>query len=341
MKLMVADDSALMRRMLADWFASSGDFEVHFVKNGREAVDLAPTLRPDVAILDVNMPVMDGVSALRELVKLGIPCIMFSSLTTADSRVTMEALDIGAFDFVPKPSGTGSSEMAEIKTEILKKVVLAARSRRIPLGVHPKAGSALPPAEEVPAEAAFLIAASTGGPSVIKSMIQSLSPPLGAAVLIVQHLPPFFTKAFAEHLAAHSRVPVKEATNGECIYEDRVYLAPGEWHMEVSGSARPVIALNRGPKINYVRPSADPLFVSAARYFGSRTLAAVLTGMGNDGTRGAIAVKAAGGYVVAQDEATSAVYGMPKGVKDAGAADEVLSAEGLITRLPVLLQRLR
>ncbi len=341
MKLMVADDSVLMRGMLRAWFSSAGDFEVHLVKNGREAVDLAPALRPDVAILDVNMPVMDGVSALRELVKLGIPCIMFSSLTTADSRVTMEALDIGAFDFVPKPGGTGSSEMAETKTEILKKVVLAARSKRTPLGFHPKAASAPLPAREIPAEAAFLIAASTGGPSVIKSMIQSLSPPLGVAVLIVQHLPPFFTKAFAEHLASHSRLPVKEATNGECIYEDQVYLAPGEWHMEVSGSARPVIALHQGPKINYVRPSADPLFASAARHFGSRTLAAVLTGMGNDGTRGAIAVKAAGGYVVAQDEATSAVYGMPKGVKDAGAADEVLSVEGLITRLPVLLQRLR
>ncbi len=340
MKLIVADDSMLMRKIIRGWFASVNNSEVYLATNGKEAVDLAYSVRPDVAILDINMPVMDGISALKRLVRLGIPCVMFSSLTTEHSKMTMEALDLGAFDFVPKPDEAGS-DLSAVKEELLEKVILASRSKKFFLPPHPMRSPIPSIVRETPARAAFVIAASTGGPSVIKALVQNLSPPLGVAVLIVQHLPSFFTKAFAEHLATHSQIPVKEATNGEHIYEDRVYLAPGEWHMEVSGGIQPVIVLHQGPKINYVRPSADPLFISAAKYFGPRTLAAVLTGMGNDGTKGAAAVKAAGGYVIAQDEATSAVYGMPKGVRDAGFADEVLPIQSLISRLPSLFQKLK
>ncbi|MEJ5292621.1 MAG: chemotaxis response regulator protein-glutamate methylesterase [Candidatus Methanosuratincola sp.] len=322
-RVLIADDSSLMRRLIGDFLTGEG-FVVNAAKDGREAVELARAQRPDVAILDVRMPVMDGISALRELVSMGVPTIMFSSLTAEDSKVTMEALEIGAFDFMLKPGGMVTLSIDEVKSDLLRKVRAAAISKHI---ILPRTAVRFKPAKRKsgkPATAAIVVASSTGGPSMVKALVESLRSEIDAAVLIVQHMPPVFTKSFAERLSETSKIPVKEAEDGETIEEGTAYLAPGDYHMEVTNTPIPRVSLNQGPKVNFVRPAADPLFISASRRFGKRTIAVVLSGMGSDGAKGALAVKSSGGYVIAQDEQTSIVYGMPKAVVDCGAADEVL-----------------
>lgn len=334
-RILVVDDSAIIRSLVGDLFKAEG-FEVVSARNGREALEIASTSRFDAAILDVNMPVMDGISVLKEFVRMGIPSVMFSSLTTEASKVTIEALEIGALDFVPKP-GPLVLDIRDIKRELLMKVKVAILSKRMPsirrafqrrIPCHEMKRGAL-------ANKVVLIAASTGGPSMVKSVLHDLPKRLGAAVLIVQHMPPLFTKSFAENLASFSSIPVKEAEHGDPIYEDNAYVAPGDYHMEVSANSR--IILHKGEKVNFVRPSADPLFFSAAMYFCPSVVGVILSGMGSDGAQGALAVRRRGGHIIVQDESTSVVYGMPKAAIEVGAAEEVLSIESIPAKIVELI----
>ncbi len=338
-RVLVADDSSLMRRLVSDTLRGEG-FEVLTASNGKEAVELAAKNKPDAAVLDVRMPVMDGLAALKEFVSTGIPTVMFSSLTKEDSQVTMDALEVGAFDFVPKPGGTVTLDISEVRDDLIRKVRAAVISKKIPI-LRPKTGkSGRVEGVHAPASSVLLIAASTGGPSFVKALVQSLGSDLEAAVLIVQHMPPVFTKFFAERIASGSRIPVKEGEEDDEVRAGLAFLAPGDYHMEVTSDPVARLSLNKGPKVNYVRPSADPLFISAARRFGRRVVAVILSGMGSDAKDGALAVKSFGGHVIAQDETTSVVYGMPRAVIEAGATDEVLPFDEIPKRVNEILSRL-
>lgn len=341
-KVLVADDSKLIQRLVGD-LLKSNNFEVITASNGIEAIEAAKSARPDVVILDVRMPVLDGLGALKEIAPLGIPVIMFSSITYEDSKTTIEALELGAFDFVPKPGGAVTLDISEVRTELLMKVRAAAMSNISPFIRYQKRRAppcALSRSRSI-ATSAILVAASTGGPSFVKRLVQEIPADVGAAVMIVQHMPPVFTRVFAESMSSSSKIPVKEAEDGEPILENHAYVAPGDFHMEVSNTPIPKVSLNKAPRINYVRPAADPLFISAARRFGSRLLAVILTGMGSDGMIGARHVKEAGGVVIAQDAATSVVYGMPKAVADAGLADEILAFDLILKRVPEISKKLK
>ncbi|MCX8182681.1 MAG: chemotaxis response regulator protein-glutamate methylesterase [Candidatus Methanomethyliaceae archaeon] len=335
-RVLVVDDSAIIRLFVKDLLIAEG-FEVITAKNGREALEIASKSAFDAAVLDINMPLMDGISLLKEFVRMGIPSVMFSSLTTDSSKVTIEALDIGAIDFVPKPSVDLAMNINSVRKELLDKVKIAIMSKRIPIPrMHlSKRSQVLEIRKEVPAKRAILIAASTGGPSMIKSVLHDLPKQLGAAVLIVQHMPPLFTKAFSESLATFSSIPVKEAEHFEPVYEDNAYVAPGDYHMEVLDDR---IFLHKGEKVNFVRPSADLLFFSAAKQFGPKVVAVILSGMGSDGAKGALTVKKAGGHVLVQDESTSIVYGMPKAVVEIGAAEEILPIDKMPKRIVDFLE---
>ncbi|MEN3037514.1 MAG: response regulator, partial [Candidatus Methanosuratincola petrocarbonis] len=217
-RVLFADDSSLMRKLVFQTLKEGG-FDVILASDGKEAVEKALIERPDAAVLDIRMPKMDGISALREIVPLGIPVVMFSSLTREDSQVTMDALEAGAFDFVLKPGGFVTLDISEVKGELLSKVKAAIVSKRVPLIRRVGVISKEKYVGTTPAKAALLVAASTGGPSFVKDLVQSLDVGGRYAVLIVQHMPPVFTKFFAERISTASRIPVREASNGEPVLE--------------------------------------------------------------------------------------------------------------------------
>ena len=339
-KVLIADDSRLTRRLLRKLLESDPRIEViDEASNGEEAVRKAIDLSPDVIIMDVVMPKMDGITAIKEILKnRPIPIIVFSSITQEGSKATLDALEAGALEVIPKPGGTPiPTSLSEIKNELLRKVrVLATigKAKLIARGV--RASVAIPkvvvpkikPVTEEPAPVVAFIAASTGGPQTLMRVVPKISARIRAATLIVQHMPPLFTKSLAERLDRASQIRVKEAEEGDEVLVGHGYLAPGGYHMIVKvRRGKPVIELNKGPKVHGVRPAADVTMKSIAEVWGPATVAAVLTGMGCDGAEGAAAIKARGGYVIAQDEETSIVWGMPKAVVERGLADAVLPVD--------------
>ncbi len=339
-RVLIADDSRLTRRLLRKLLESDGRIEVIAeASNGEEAVRKALELSPDVVIMDVVMPKMDGISAIKEILKSKpIPIIVFSSITQEGSKATLDALEAGALEVIPKPGGTPiPTSISEIKEELLRKVrVLATigKAKLIARGV--KTSITAPkiyvrkarPLTEEPAPAVAFIASSTGGPQTLMRVVPKISSRIRAATLIVQHMPPLFTKSLAERLDKASEIRVKEAEEGDEVLVGHGYLAPGGYHMLVKvRRGKPVIELDKGPKVHGVRPAADVTMKSIAEVWGPAIVAAVLTGMGCDGAEGAAAIKARGGYVIAQDEATSIVWGMPKAVVERGLADAVLPVD--------------
>jgi two-component system, chemotaxis family, protein-glutamate methylesterase/glutaminase len=345
-RVLVVDDSAFMRRVIADLLSASEEFEVvGTARDGFDALRKVHELDPDLVTMDVEMPRLDGLAALGYIMsETPRPVVMLSAYTTAGGAATMRALDYGAVDFVAKPSGTVSRDLAVVGDRLIEalRAAAAANLAMLPVRVsHPPAppdAAEEPPAAEAAAVAAVAIAASTGGPRALTELIPQLRAPLGAAVLVVQHMPPRFTRTLAERLNGMSRLKVAEAVQGEAVRPDRVYLAPGDHHMRVvreGGSVR--IALDRGPTLWGVRPAADPLFRSVAEVYGPRAVGVVLTGMGRDGADGTAAIVAAGGAGIAQDRATSVIYGMPQAAAEAGGA--VLPLERIPTRLVRELKR--
>jgi two-component system, chemotaxis family, protein-glutamate methylesterase/glutaminase len=333
--VLVVDDSVVVRRLIVDALeADPGIRVVGTAANGRIALSKIENLAPDLVTLDIEMPELDGVGTLRELRRTNrtLPVIMFSTLSVAGATATLEALDAGATDFVTKPSNVGSFDESRrmIREQLIPKIhSLGRRTRRPAAGPPPVArpgATAATARPRIPGRvSAITIAASTGGPDALTTVLSRLPATLPVPVLVVQHMPPVFTRMFAERLDRCCAVTVVEATDGTPVRPGAVYLAPGDYHLTVTGRAgSPVTRLTQGPPENSCRPAADVLFRSVAEVYGGGALTVVLTGMGQDGMRGAERLRAAGAEVVAQDQATSVVWGMPGAVVGAGLADAVL-----------------
>ncbi|MDB4949253.1 MAG: Chemotaxis response regulator protein-glutamate methylesterase [Gemmatimonadetes bacterium] len=321
--VLVVDDSAFMRRVISDMVSSAPEFRVvGTARDGNDALRKIYQLNPDIVTLDVEMPGLDGLAALGYIMsETPRPVVMLSAHTTEGGEATMRALDYGAVDFVAKPSGTISLNLETVADRLLAALRAAASANLSNIRVHvPRLGAAQPPhpparlPEGGAPEFAVAIAASTGGPRALAEMIPRIRAPLGAAVLIVQHMPPRFTRTLAERLDGMARLPVSEAEDGETVRADHVYLAPGDFHMRVArdagGAVR--IALDRAPTLWGVRPAADHLFRSVADVYGGRSVGVVLTGMGRDGAEGLRSMVDAGGTGIVQDRASSVIYGMPQ-----------------------------
>ena len=318
--VLVVDDSAFMRRVISDILSQGDEFRViGTARDGNDALRKIHELNPDMVTMDVEMPGLDGLSALGYIMsETPRPVVMLSAYTTERAEATMRALDYGAVDFIAKPSGTISLDLATVADQLLDALRAAASANLAAVPVRmPRRSIGEPPRLRAAAgegsNMAVAIAASTGGPRALAELIPRLRNPLGAAVLVVQHMPPRFTRTLAERLDGLGGLSVTEAEDGEPVRRDRVYLAPGDFHMRVVREGGAVkIALSQEPSVWGVRPAADPLFHSVVEVYGGRSVGVVLTGMGRDGADGLRAIREAGGGTIAQDRATAVIYGMPQ-----------------------------
>jgi len=342
-KILVVDDSRFFRNRLCDVFAAEPDFQVvSTAENGTEAVEKVTALKPDVITMDIEMPIMDGISALREIMKQHpVPVIMFSSLTAEGTQATLDALDAGAVDFMPKRAEDFAGDQ-DFGRDLCGKIRAVARRGIQRAGLaHSNYNSVLRPRGEAlskprprPAAAApfslsgcrmVAIGASTGGPSVLREIITKLPKNFPVPVLIIQHMPAAFTGPFAKRLAALSRVAVKEAEDGDVPLSGHVYIAPGGRQMLLMEErGRKVLSIKDGLPSQHYKPSIDLSLLSVAEHYGRHSLAIILTGMGADGCEGAVVLRRQGASVWAQDEASSVVYGMPQTVVEAGCAERIL-----------------
>jgi len=360
-RVMLVDDAVVIRGLFARWVESEPDLDVVATqRTGREAVDQLERVAPDVVVLDVDMPDLDGIAALPLLLekKRDLVVIMASTLTRRNAEISLRALSLGAADYIPKPgSNREVSASTAFRRDLIEKIrQLGLRAKRLrsatsparaPLETKPAPSivpqqveeAAAPPLTLRPMPTTpprvLLIGSSTGGPQALNALMADIGGVLQRVpVLITQHMPPTFTAVLAEHLTRIAKRPVREAADGEEINAGVVYLAPGGKHMKVTrrdGAA--VIAVEDGPLVNFCKPAVDPMFASAADVWGNKTLALVLTGMGSDGLAGARTIVAAGGHVFAQDEATSVVWGMPGQVTNAGLCSAVLPLPEIAAKL--------
>src|SRR3954470_16723324 len=354
-RVMVVDDSVVIRGMISRWIDAEPDMKVAAsLRTGLDAVNQIERVNPDVAVLDIEMPELDGISALPRLLakKRDLIIIMASTLTRRNAEISFKALSLGASDYIPKPESTRESTAAEIfHHDLIQKIRhLGTKVRRV--AVAPPLAPALdkpqpaakPAAVAAPlvkrqfgltAPRALVIGSSTGGPQALMSLVTDIGPVIDRfPVLITQHMPPTFTTILAEHLARSSRRPAAEAVDGEIVKPGTIYLAPGGRHMRVvRHGAEAAIALDDGPAVNFCKPAVDPLFTSALDVWQGGTLAVILTGMGSDGMRGGKDIVAGGGSVIAQDEATSVVWGMPGAAANAGICAAVLPLDQIAPKL--------
>jgi two-component system chemotaxis response regulator CheB len=349
-RVLVVDDSAFMRKVISDMIAEDPAFEVvGTARDGLEALQKVAKLQPDLVTLDVEMPRKDGLETLRDIMASSpVPVVMLSSVTHSGAKATIEALALGAVDFVPKPSGAISLDIEKIKDELISKLKAAAlakvqpvKARLEPFGGRPEPVRAkpqpiksvsLPPAKKPAAfpqqpdssspRSIVAIGASTGGPRALEAVLRQFPKDLPAAVLVVQHMPAGFTRSMAERLDQLSSITVKEAEEGERIRARVAYVAPGDYHMVIGAGA--TIRLEQTPPVNYVRPSVDVTFLSLPPAYARQAVGVILTGMGKDGAAGMAQIKAAGGVTIVQDENTSVIYSMPRAVVENGDADFIL-----------------
>ncbi len=363
-RVMVVDDSAVIRGLISRWIEAEPDLTVAAsLRTGRDAVNQLTRVDPDVAVLDIEMPDLDGISALPLLLakKRDLVIIMASTLTRRNAEVSLKALSLGASDYIPKPETTRELGSADaFRHDLVQKIRhLGARARRAvktvvspPLAPgHERARDAHSPAVAIPqavphtpvitralnpsAPRVLLVGSSTGGPQALMTLVGGIGKIIdNYPVLITQHMPPTFTTILAEHLARTSRRPAAEGADGEPVKPGHIYLAPGGKHMRVARrGVDTVIALDDGPAVNFCKPAVDPLFQSAIEVWQSGIMAVVLTGMGSDGMRGGKEIVAAGGNVIAQDEASSVVWGMPGAVAHAGICAAVLPLDQIAPKL--------
>ena len=330
-RVMVVDDSAFMRFTISRHLNETpGINVVGTAKDGREALDLIPSLNPDVITLDVEMPRLDGLSTLREIMtQFPRPVVMLSSLTSEGTVETVQALTLGAVDFVMKPAY--KANINAVLQEVAEKVIKASKARvwslkrsasQLPQVVKPQTPEhkpALRPLSRM--EKVVVIGSSTGGPRALNSVIPFLPEKLPAAVVVIQHMPAGFTRSLAERLDNTSQLKVKEAEPGDAIEVGRVLLAPGGFHMVFDQHG--VVTLNQNPPVHGVRPAVDVTLTSIAQLYGNRVVCVILTGMGNDGTNGSGVVHGNGGWVIAEAEESCVVWGMQRCVAEAGFADEI------------------
>jgi two-component system chemotaxis response regulator CheB len=342
-RILVVDDAVVFRRLVAEELDADPALEVvGTAANGKIALARLPQVNPDLVILDVEMPELDGLATLREIRKTypKLPVIMFSALTERGAAATLDALALGATDYFAKPAGAGGldASLQVIRDELIPEIkALCGRAAAPAVAVAP-APPGPGPARTGPVEV-VAIGTSTGGPNALAEVFAGLPADLPVPVVIVQHMPPTFTRLLAERLSAQFPLRVEEGRSGEPLRPGHAWIAPGDHHMiVVRDGAGARILLHQDPPENSCRPAADVLFRSVARAFGPAALAVVLTGMGRDGLRGCEAVREAGGQVIAQDEATSVVWGMPGFVARAGLADRVLP---LAMIAPEIVRRVR
>jgi two-component system chemotaxis response regulator CheB len=358
-RVLIVDDSAFMRKVLQSIIAADGQLEVcGEARDGRDAVTQTEVLKPDVLTMDINMPHMDGLQATEVIMSSNPrPIVVVSSESREGAEITLKALELGAIDFVAKPSGGIDLDMNSVKEELCRKLKVASKVRVVRTATRSKlqqeiAGSAprTEPATanrfediaqngRVAAAAApapargggkfpiVVVASSTGGPATLMKFVPNFPKDFPGALVLVQHMPGSFTAQFSQQLAEVSQIRVKEAEAGEIIVPGQLYICPGSHHMRVSPTGR--VSLDDGPRIGGYRPCADLTLESAAEYAGPMTIGVVLTGMGNDGSKGVQTIKNVGGHVIAQDESSAIIFGMPQEAIKTGAVDQVLPMEAI------------
>lgn len=328
MRVLVVDDSALVRMAVTDILSKAGIEVVDTAKNGKEAVEKTIKLKPDVITLDIKMPVMDGLTALKLIMeKQPTPVVMLSSYTTEGAKETLEALKLGAVDFIPKPSGA-IVDLSPIEHELVEKVRMAATTSLNILRLQNLKrikGEVVRGNWKVKTkDVCVLIGSSTGGPSALEMIIPRLPADIPAPVFVVQHMPLGFTKQLAERLNSISEIEVKEAENNEKVKDGIVYIAPGGYHMKVRRAINVVrIKIVDGEPVNAVKPSVDVTADSIIQAYGGNVVGAILTGMGEDGAYGMKMIKDRGGLTIACSEDTCVVFGMPKAAIEIGGIVEV------------------
>jgi two-component system, chemotaxis family, protein-glutamate methylesterase/glutaminase len=327
-RAIVIDDSALVRNIITDLLESGGEIEVIATgKTGLDCVQLVEKLKPDIVTLDIEMPVMDGLSALREISQKGfkVAVIMLSVLTQHGAKATFQALELGAFDFVPKPSTEMRLSLEEIGVLLKSKILeyfdheVKKKAPRVKI----KVGN-FPEVRKSPVRAVF-VGTSTGGPNALHSLFQQIPSEFPVPIYVVQHMPAGFTKAFAERLDEIAKIKVKEAEKGDVVKPGVCYVAPGNYHMKIGKREGNVfIELEQGAQVNGHRPSLDVTLDSLSSFYGSGLLGVIMTGMGRDGADGMKRLRELGGATIAQDEKTSVIFGMNRQAIDSGGIDHVV-----------------
>ena len=343
--VLVVDDSAFMRRVIGEIIDGSPDFRVvGTARNGHDALRQIHALAPDIVTLDVEMPELDGVQTLGYIMSETPRAVVMLSAAATQGGVdlTLRCLELGAVDFVRKPTGMGSHDLSGVAFTLLTalRAAMQVNLKGVQLLARPRFVTETPSVRSrSDAAVAVAIASSTGGPRALAEVIPGLPGDLQAAVLVVQHMPPGFTRSLANRIDGMSELRVTEAEHGEPVVVNRVYLAPGGLHMRVVGSGPGAwtIALDEGPALHGVRPSADHLFEAVASQFGASSIGVVLTGMGKDGAEGLRAIRTAGGMGIVQDKATSTIYGMPQAALRRAGAERVVGLSEVAPSIVAML----
>jgi len=354
-RVLVVDDSVVIRRLVSEILAAHANIEVvGTAQNGKVALAKMAELKPDAVTLDIEMPVMDGISCLRELRKTypRMPVVIFSTLTERGAAATLDALAAGASDYVTKPSNVGSitESRQNISEQLIPKLIALTGARRlvvrsaalpapmpVPAGVRPATGAG---GRRATPYSVLTIGSSTGGPDALAVLLSALPRDLPVPVVVVQHMPPLFTRMLAQRLDGNCPLRITEAAEGDVVERGRVLIAPGGRHLEVrTKGATVVVHLTDAPPENFCRPAVDVLFRSISAVYRNRVLGVVLTGMGRDGAQGATVIRNAGGEIFAQDEASSVVWGMPGAVVTAGQADRVLPLNQMAGQITATLMK--
>ena len=352
-RVLIVDDSAFMRKVLHGIISADPHMEVvGEARDGKDAVNQAQALKPDVITMDINMPHVDGLQATEIIMSQNPRAIVIVSSESRDGAdTTLKALELGAIDFVAKPSSGVDLDMKDVSDELYRKLRLAAKVKVVRTAVRTKLGQEIansaprtepgassaslqPPPAPGKSNARFpivVMAASTGGPAALMKLIPAFPRDFHAAVLLIQHMPGNFTAQFSKQLAEICPMRVKEAEAGEILAGGSLYVCPGTHHLRITATGR--VTLDDGPRVEGYRPCADITMETVAEYAGVLSVGVVLTGMGSDAVRGAQAIKAAGGYVIAQDEATSVIFGMNAEAIKTGAVDQVVPLEGVFTAI--------
>lgn len=345
-KVLVVDDSAFMRKAISSMLEKDSEIQVAGIaRNGQEALDKIRSLDPDVVTLDIEMPVMDGLSALRHIMmESPRPVLMVSSLTTEGGEATLKAMELGAVDFIPKQLSKVSLDIVKIEDDLRSKVKTVARRKlrsapqaaRKPAPAKPKVATTTQ--RGAPRRDVVAIGVSTGGPPAVQKIISALDKDFPACLLIAQHMPAAFTGAFAKRLNEVSSLQVKEAESGDRVEKGRIFIAPGGRHLKINQKVSHIqLEVSSEPDDVLYKPSVDVLMESVAEGVGRRGLGVILTGMGRDGLLGVRALKGKGGRALAQNDASCVVYGMPRAIVDEGLADSVVDiddmAEAILTHL--------
>lgn len=336
-KVLIVDDSAFMRKILTDILTNEQAIEViGTAKNGAEAISFVKQLKPDVVTMDIEMPILGGIDALKQIMQYyPVPVIMLSSLTSEGADATLACLDIGAVDFIQKPSSVFRIQIEDLKKELIEKIITASKILLVPKKqswkyekIEPERDNSNFSIQNTKKQHSFIvIGTSTGGPRALQYVIPLIPKNIPASILIVQHMPAGFTKSLADRLDNMSQIRVKEAEDGEKALPGYAYIAPGNYHLELNRSpnGEVLLSLSTASPVSGHRPSVDVLFSSVAKHISTNVIAVVMTGMGADGANGAIELKKNKNcYILAQDEETCVVHGMPRSAINTGAVDDIV-----------------